>query len=105
MIIPFPLYREPLYEMTLPLSGVQYRLKFDYNGREDRYYLSIYTTEGEKIRTGLKVVTNWDVLDGAQHPDRPPGMLAFVDLSLDGDPPTFADITTKVTLTYNDLAA
>lgn len=67
--------------MRVTLDGVEFALRFDYSGREDRWYLSVSVANtGEQVRRGMKVQANWDLLRLSVHPSRPPGALLFLDV-------------------------
>lgn len=103
MRIEIPLFPEtPLYDMTVTLDGVDFRLQFDWNGREDRWYLSIFDSTGAGIRRGLKVVPNWDLLGGCVALTRPEGKLFFLDSRTRGaqEAPNFYELGREVRLVY-----
>lgn len=102
MILEYRLYPEvPRYETNPTLSGTTLRFRFDWSGREDRWYLSIFDADGEPIRTGIKCMTNRDVLEGVKHANRPPGRLAFGDAN-NSEPAGFAELGRRVRLFYDD---
>ena len=76
--IPIPL-DTPLYEIRVELDGTSYTLRFDYSGKEDRWYLSIRLLDGAPVRRGLKVVAGWNVLRLCHTANRSPGVLFFSD--------------------------
>lgn len=91
----------PLYTQRTTLDGREYQLRFDYNGREDRWYLDILTVDGQKLVTGIKLIGNWPLLRRFTDPRLPPGNLVAVDFSpLEGEPPGFAELGRRVLLTY-----
>ncbi len=100
VIIPvFP--GEPLYKERVRLEGKDYSFKFDWNNREQRFYMSIRDLEETPLLTGIKIISNWLLL--ANHhfnPDLPPGQLIAIDLESGGEPPTFRDFGTRVRLFY-----
>lgn len=70
------------------LDGRDYLLRFRYNERENRWYLSIYDEEEEPILLGLKIVANWRLLKPYKYdPNVPPGELIAVDMTGNGSPP------------------
>jgi hypothetical protein len=100
LIVPvFP--STPLYQERVRLEGRDYILLFDWNNREQRYYLSIFDQDGVPLLLGVKVVSNWGML-GKHHfnPALPPGELIPMDLESGGEPPTFDDFGTRVRLFY-----
>jgi len=105
MRVEIPLFPEvSSYTETVPLDGVDFKLSFDWNGREDRWYLSLYDSVGVPVRTGMKVTPNWDLLVGCVAANRPAGKLAFLDARLVGfgsrEAPGFASLGREVKLVY-----
>lgn len=96
----------PLYSQRTVLDGKEYTLRFDWNGREGRWYLSLYLSDtGRAIVRGLKVLADWPLLTGVTDVDKPPGILLASDNSPQGgEPPGFQDLGRRVTLLYFPLA-
>lgn len=97
-----PLFPDtPLYSIRVTLSGAEYVLQFDYNGRQDRWYLHILAIDNTRIVSNMKAVCNWDILRKCVHPLRPPGYLFFLDPQRrDAEPPGFSDLGRRVSLWY-----
>ncbi len=47
---------EPNYTQSFTLDGVDYRLQFQLNTRENQYYLSIFNSDGVLLLSGVKIV-------------------------------------------------
>lgn len=91
----------PLYTERVTLDGKEYLLRFDWNGREGRWYLDIGTVSEVWILRGLKLVANWPLLRKSVDPRKPPGSLMAVDFSdSGGEPPDFYDLGRRVKLLY-----
>lgn len=91
----------PLYVERTTLDGREFQLRFDYNGREDRWYLDIITVDGQNLAMGIKLVANWPLLRRFTDPRLPQGNLMAIDFSpLQGQSPGFADMGRRVLLTY-----
>jgi hypothetical protein len=96
----------PYYSQRVKLDGRDYLLRFAYNEREARWYLSLYDDEELPLVLGLKLMTNWELL---QHyhadPRVPPGELWVMCLSGDESPPTLSELGEgkRCELTYFDL--
>lgn len=94
----------PLYTQRVTLDGLEYQLRFDYSGREDRWYLTVLDVEGVILAPGVKLVANWPLLRTHLNPALPQGLLMAVDFSpLAGESPGFADLGRRVLLTYTPL--
>lgn len=63
----------PLYEMRTLLDGREYILTFDYNGREDRWYMTVADIDGSAIYRGVKMVTGIPLLARCADRRRPAG--------------------------------
>lgn len=75
-LLRIPTTADAFYSMSVDLEGVEYRLKFAYNSREDRWYLSVFDAVGEPIAQSVKLVTNWPLLNRkAWDPRAPKGVL------------------------------
>lgn len=97
-----PLFPDvPLYTERVTLDGSEYTLRFDYSGREDRFYLSVFDASGAAVRRGMKVTSNWNTLRLCQTSNRPPGVLFFSDpRAADTDAPGFAELGRRVRCFY-----
>lgn len=97
-----PVFRnEPLYNERVRLDDRDYILRFDFAGREDRIYLSIYDQDNNPLLIGVKVIPNIGL--NTRHVFNaalPQGTLVALDLEQGGVPPTLADFGTRVRLFY-----
>lgn len=77
---------------TIELAGTSYDLYFDYNGRADRWYLTI-KRDGASVVSGVKITNGWNLLRRGLAGTVPDGILCWIDLvGADGPPPGFADL-------------
>lgn len=91
----------PLYTERVTLDGQEYVFRFDWNGREGRWYFDIGDINENWIVTGVKIVCNWPLLRRLVDPRKPPGSLLAVDFSgLGGEPPSLPDLGRRVKLIY-----
>lgn len=91
----------PLYTQRVTLDGIEYVLKFDWNDRENRWYLSLYDVSETPLATGIKIVSNWPLLRRFTSANMPPGSLMAADLSPQGgESPMYADLGVRVKLLY-----
>jgi hypothetical protein len=76
------------YRQVTPLDGRQYVLHFDFNTRDQNWYLSIHDENDNPISgcVGRKLVQNYPVVMRSTSPDRPAGALLTVSDSSDEDP-------------------
>jgi hypothetical protein len=91
----------PLYKERVRLEGRDYIFRFDWNDREQRYYMHIFDQDEVPLLLGVKVIANWGMLTRHHfNPALPPGELIPMDLEQGGEPPTFDDFGTRVRLFY-----
>lgn len=93
----------PCFTMKATLGESDYVLRFDYQERQDRWYLGVYTADMAPVALGMKVVCAWDVLRCCALSARPPGKLVFASDNEDA-PPGFADLGRSCFLMYVDPA-
>ena len=100
LIVPvFP--GEPLYQERVRLEDRDFIFRFDWNNREQRYYISIFDQDETPLLLGAKAVANWDLLSRNGFDLRlPPGALIPLDLETGGVPPTLTDFGVRVRLFY-----
>lgn len=96
----------PQFREGVILDGVSYVLRFNHNGREDLWYLSLRTAEGESIVEGIKLVLDIPLFRKSADDRRPPGELMVIE---DGDldtnaglPPDLVAIGTRAIIGYLD---
>lgn len=83
----------PYFTQKTRLDGRDFILKFSYNQREERYYLSIFDEQETPILMGLKLVAVWPLLRRYRaNPALPPGELWVSDLTGNGEPPTLNEL-------------
>jgi hypothetical protein len=82
----------PLYEQRVTLDGRDYLLLFDYNQRNDRYYLTISAVDGAILSRGHKLVTGTAI--GPRIADRRMfrGALIVQTTTVDDSPPGFGEL-------------
>lgn len=87
------------YRQFVTLDNEEFILIFDYNRREDSWYLSIE----DNVLNGIRLSGNNDILKQFHHLEVPPGELKIVDqdgLNREPDSDTFGD---RVILTYEEV--
>lgn len=97
----------PFYDEVVNLEGTYYHLSFRYSQREDCYYLSIGTPEGDDIVNGIKIVPNWPLTHKYAESGLPPGDLICVpNTNVDSPAPGLGQIGANLpfTLVYVPFA-
>lgn len=97
-----PIFKgEPLYNERVKLEDRDYIFRFDWAGRESRFYMSISDSEGVLLLSGVKLVANWPLLIRHRfNAALPPGEIFAFDFELGGIPPVLEDFGTRVQLYY-----
>lgn len=80
------------YSQTTVLEGTAYLLTFSYNQRENCWYLSMATEEGDDIIDGMKLVCSWPITRKCADPRAPQGELMVISNTSDNSPPGLADL-------------
>jgi hypothetical protein len=91
---------DPFYSQITDLDGTDYVLTFEWNNRDQAWYLSIADINGDPIVTSLRLVPEWRLLRRVIDERRPQGELFLHDESGAGLPPGFEDLGTRCTLFY-----
>ncbi len=83
------------------LDGRDYQLSFAWNQRTGHWTLDLADQDGVAIRTGMTLVTNWQLLRGCIDTRAPTGVLIVVDTQAKNDlDPGFADLGDRFQLLY-----
>lgn len=89
---------------NVPLEGQTYLYEFQFNSREGFWYFDV-SKDGTKLKTGVKVVSNWPSLLRAAELDVPPGEILFVDTRTETTGrPGLDDLGTTILMTYVEQA-
>ena len=94
------------YEQLTTLDGVEYRLVFDYNSRDQTWYLSVYRDNDIPLYgyQSLRCVSNWPISRPGIDPDAPRGFLLVYCGLDDGRDPGLTDLAegARCRLLYSD---
>ena len=92
------------FDLRVTLDDVDFVLRFEWNQREEKWYLTVSDADEDAILSGVKVVADYPLLTLAKHDSRcPAGQLLAVDSSGEGLDPHFSDLsgeTPRVLLMY-----
>lgn len=92
------------YEFEVELDGVEFRLEFRFNDRDDAWYLTILNTDDVVLRASLRIVLEWTLLRLWAEATRPDGEIVSVTQGKVSAPPTLNQLGGEVVLTYLDAA-
>jgi hypothetical protein len=94
------------YSFRTTLDGVDYQLELDWSSREERWYLSVLSAEGQLLSGRTKVLSNWPMLRYYHHRvGVPAGELIAVNTGSNDAPPGLYElgIGARCELTYFPL--
>ena len=97
----------PYYSFRVKLEGRDFTFSVQYSTRGDRYYLSIADSDNTPLVSGLKLVSNWPLLEYYQSDPRvPQGELFAMSTNSDITPAGFGELGLgqRVELTYFETA-
>lgn len=69
------------YTFSVELESIVFNFRFQFNNRDQSWFFDILTADGDPIRQGVKVVTNFPLLSRIARLDRPPGDIFAADLT------------------------
>lgn len=90
------------YVFTVDLDGVEFKLSFKYNERDDAWFFDILDPNEVVLRAGLKVVNEWPLLRLWSEASSPQGEIIAVNQGDVTAPPTLNQLGAEVVLTYLD---
>jgi hypothetical protein len=92
------------FYFVVELDGTDYQCSFQFNSREGFWYMDLFDTAGNRIRSGLKVVINWPTIRLDRSEDRPPGEIMFLDTREDPADPGLDELGEDVPMAYVPVA-
>lgn len=93
----------PFFEVRVSLSAREYVLRFNWNERDSAWYMSLYDARLVAIKEGMKVVAGAVLLRTLVYSTtRPPGDFVVIDTTGKDQDPGFADLGSRVVITYDD---
>jgi hypothetical protein len=108
MILVIPTVEDqPYYSFRIRLEGRDFTFSVTYSTRQDLYYLTISDADNAELVSGLKLVTNWPLLEYYQaNPAAPQGELFAMSTTGDVTPARFGELAVgkRVELTYFETA-
>lgn len=93
-----------VYDFTVDLDDVVFTLSFFFNTRSNHWYFSVLDLDGNPLREGLKIVSNWPLLLPWIQQSRPGGEMVSANPETDDDPDRETFGTNSV-LTYDEGGA
>lgn len=72
---------EASYKILCDLDGASYVLRFDWNGRSQRWVMGVYDAEENPLAVGLVLNVNYPLIGPYQIGGLPPGEMILFDTS------------------------
>lgn len=91
----------PRFEQEVELSGVTYRLAFDWNDRDQSWSFGVSAVDGVALAQGLPLRVGFPLLARIRVAGLPPGSLEAIDTSGKGIEAGFSDLGARVVLVYS----
>lgn len=88
------------YRIGVAIEDKQYLLDVRWNGREEKWYMDIYTEDERPIKHGIALVLGAILGRTCTDPDFPPGAFVVSDLSNAGVDATYEDMGDRVVVYY-----
>lgn len=92
----------PFFTQVTTLDGTDFQLQFRYNHRENCYYLNIALPDQTVLAQGIKIVSNYRLLQAYADDRMPPGELLALAQGQNDSPAQFGQLGPgqRVELTY-----
>ena len=90
----------PRYDFEIELEGATYTFSFDWNDRDEGWYLSVFNAAKNPLIQGRRIVIQYPLLDPHRDSQLPPGVLLADDTSGQNIEPGFEDLGGRVKLLY-----
>jgi hypothetical protein len=75
-----------VYDFTIELDEVVFRISMVYNVRSAHWHFSVSDLDGEPLREGIKLVSNWPLTLTWVQQGRPDGSMVAANPENDDDP-------------------
>lgn len=93
-----------VYDFTLDLDNETFTLAFTYNTRSAHWHMDVFDLDGQPLRLGIKLVSNWPLLLTWIQQGRPDGELICANPQADDDP-SQTSLGTASVLVYDEGGA
>jgi hypothetical protein len=101
-----PTFSNPYYTQTTVIDGTPYLLEFRFNFREQVWYLDISLADGTVLALGIKLVSNFRLLQKYADSRMPPGEIVAIAYGSNDSPAGLDELGLglRVELTYLEVA-
>lgn len=90
----------PFYTFQVELDGATFQAEVQWNFRDEGWYASLFTADGDPIWTGLRLVLGFPLGSRCRDDRKPPGIFSLQDTSGADREATFSDLGSRVRLYY-----
>ena len=89
------------YELEVDMDEVTFRLRFKFNSRDEAWYMTVLSANGEILRAGIKVISEWLLLRLWQDFNvRPAGEIITINLATEVTKPGLEELGANTPLLY-----
>lgn len=99
-MITIPVGNDSSFVQSVTIDGVVFNLSFKWNARQEAWALAILDSEKVTIIAGIRIVANYDLLNGKVDARLPDGVLLALDMEGQGVDPGIDDLGNRVLLIY-----
>ena len=92
------------YSFAIDLDGTTYQLTLRWNGRAEKWFISLELQDGTEVIGMRPVIADWPPFARFRGPNIPLGELLFVDTSRSNTDPGRNDLGERVILVYLEEA-
>jgi hypothetical protein len=91
---------EPFYQVEHTLSGINYKIKIQWNVQNEFWTISLYTSDDIPIIEGQRIVINYSLFSTCSNPLLPPGLFYAIDESETNEEPGEEDLGNRIKVLY-----
>lgn len=95
----------PIYHYTVTLDGTTYQLRYTWNDRMSKWFVSVSDAGGTALIDNVPLVANWPIIDRFRVLGQPLGSLVVFDSSLQNLDPARFDLGDRVRMFYLEEAS
>ena len=101
--IPMPKDKGRFRQVSI-VDGTPHEFEFNWNTREDRWYLNLYTLDGTLVMAGIKLVSNYLLTYRYTYDGRPAAEFMVADMTGNDNDATLENFDREVifTIVYDD---
>jgi hypothetical protein len=104
MIFEIPVLKDTAaWQQRTSLDGIDYILEFNWNGRANSWFLTMFEADGTALLESVKLVSNWPLLQRRRAtPNLPPGEFFLFDPTYTISSANYEQLGDEIKLFYFD---